>query len=106
MPHESGSAWLDRLKGLFPQGDETPSWHARDPNEPLTDQDLVLADSLSFERVEVPGTEAWQRWQQLRGGPGYAVIIGGDDMLMRTAEHMAFDERTPEEILITDWWYF
>lgn len=54
-----------------------------------------LVGALPYERVEVPGGEAFARWAQLKGGGrGWPVIVGSDEDLRAIADQFSIDDPT------------
>lgn len=59
----------------------------------LREQHARMMAALPYDRVSVPGAEAWSEWQRLRtAGRGWPVVIGGDEALERVAEHFSIND--------------
>ncbi|MDZ5649539.1 DUF4253 domain-containing protein [Nitrospirillum sp. BR 11828] len=51
--------------------------------------------ALPYERITVPGSQAWDHWLRLRAaGRGWPVIIGDDEAMERLAEHYSLGDPT------------
>lgn len=97
---EPGSQWMDRMLAIFGSEVEGETWHDRGPGEGISESDWYLVDALPFERIEVPGDEAFATWTRLRReGPAYPVIVGDEEHLIRVAEQWGRDQRSTEEII-------
>ncbi|MEE3623605.1 DUF4253 domain-containing protein [Nitrospirillum sp. BR 11752] len=49
--------------------------------------------ALPYERITVPGAQAWDHWLRLRAaGRGWPIIVGDDDAMERLAEHYSLSD--------------
>ncbi|HSG35242.1 MAG TPA: hypothetical protein VLA37_11950, partial [Sphingomonadaceae bacterium] len=87
------------LKGLLallaaPFAKKAIAQPASNPNQ-AKHEELVARTlaALPYERISVPGKDAYQHWQRLKGeGRGWPVVIGDNEDLNRIAEQFSIDD--------------
>lgn len=65
-------------------------------------QHARMMAALPYERVTVPGAQAWSEWQRLKtAGRGWPIIVGNDEGLERIAEQFSLEDPTVNPYLAT-----
>lgn len=69
------------------------------PDAPETAAPTLLV-GLPFEMISVPGREAVQAWERLRGRPGQTpIILGGQEDIQHMVESFESDSKSAEQVL-------